>query len=70
MLFQGGRLALDPLRLSKLGMDPVLVLSSDGMGPFLASPGDRISTLDRRGTFISISFLGLSPPFGVKNIEV
>ena len=55
---QGGKPALGPFRLSKFGMDHVLV----GMGPFGRSGGSKY----RRGTLILIPVLGLSSLFGVK----
>ena len=58
-----------PFRLSKLGMALRFGLLFGRNGPLWEVWGIEISTRDRRGTLISISFLNLSPPFfGVKNI--
>ena len=60
---QGGRLALGPFRLSKLGMASVLATFSIGMGPFGRCPGDR--NFDA-GPWRDINFDPLSwlePPF-------
>ena len=68
---QGGWLTLGPFRRSKLGMALRLGLLFGRNGPFCEVRGIKISTRDRRGTLISISFLGLSLPFGrSKNIIV
>ena len=53
-----GRLALGPFRLSKLGMAPVLVSFSVGMGPFGMSGSSKF----RRGTVAGPYFR--SPFFG------
>ena len=58
----GGRLALGPFRFPKLGMGHLSAHLFGRNGP-LEVRGIEISTRDRRGTLISIPFLGLSLPF-------
>ena len=66
---QGGRQALDPSLKTRNGPHCGLLFGRDGL--LWEVWGVKISTRDRRGTLISISFLGLSSPFlGSKNIKV